>query len=148
MLKKTVKYTNYFDEPQEKVLYFNLTKSELAKSKFSNPDGLKKEINDAIANNDNETLWAIFESVILMAYGVVSADGDSFDKSEEISAKFRKTKAYDALVESLLANDGKAFQDFLIGILPSDMQESAKTELAKQQAKDSVNSTVTELTSN
>lgn len=147
MLRKKIKYTNYLDEEKEGTYYFNLTKAELAQSKFSDPDGLKKEIDLAVKNNDNEKLWTILEDIILSSYGVVSDDGDTFDKSPELSAKFKKSKAYDALVDSLFANNGAEFQEFLIGILPSDMQSAAKSELKKQQAKTEVTDTVAELTS-
>lgn len=147
MLRKKIKYTNYVDEEKEGTYYFNLTKTELAQSKFSDQEGLQKELDLAIKNKDNVKLWAILEDIILSSYGVVSDDGETFDKSPELSAKFRKSKAYDVLVDSLLANNGAEFQEFLVGILPSDMQSAVKTELKKQQAKTEVTNTVAELTS-
>lgn len=125
MLKRPIKYTNFNDEEVTGVFYFNLSKSELIELEMSySGAGLQATMQRIIDTRDSEELIKEFQKIILMAYGVKSDDGESFQKSDEIREKFKQTAAYQALFMEL-ATDENAASTFIIGIMPKDMRGEA-----------------------
>ena len=72
---------------------------------------------------------------ISCSYGVKSADGRRLDKSEAVVKEFTQTSAYDVLMTEL-TSDTQAAVDFIAGILPSDMADAAREEIAKHELPD------------
>ena len=72
--------------------------------------------------DDRPTLSKVFREFILKAYGIKSADGKRFEKSEEISEAFSQTGAFDVLYIKLLSDTEFAI-NFVNSIFPSEIQK-------------------------
>lgn len=104
MFKKTITYTDYNGVTRTEDFYFNLTKAEVALMELSTPGGLQgyaKSLQDA---HDNKKLVDIFVELIKASYGIKSADGRRFIKSDEITQEFVQTPAYSELIIELIGN--------------------------------------------
>ena len=118
MLKKTIAYTDYNNEERTEDFYFNLSKAELMEMELSIAGGLSETINKIIKTKDVPSLIKILKKLVLDAYGVKSADGKRFIKSEELSAEFSQTEAYSQLFMELATNSDAA-SAFVNGIVPA-----------------------------
>ena len=125
MLKKTVTYETFDGETVTEDFYFNLTKAELSDRQFSVKGGLSALLEQIIKTNDQTKMYNMFKEIILAAYGEKSADGRKFIMSKEISENFTHTEAYSTIFMELL-DDADAAAAFVTGILPKDIQSSAK----------------------
>ena len=104
MLHKKVTYTNYNGEVVNEDVYFNLTSMELvkmeAKYEMSIPDKIK-EVTEA---NDYRGIIALFEDLLLTAYGVKSEDGRRFVKDPQATKEFGDSIAYAEIFEQIILN--------------------------------------------
>ena len=122
MLKKTITYTDYNGTERTEDFYFNLTKAEIMKMEMGTKGGLAEMIQRIVNAKDAPAIIAVFEDLILKAYGVKSADGKQFMKSEAITAEFAQTEAYSNLFMELATN-AEAASAFVNGIVPADMSK-------------------------
>ena len=128
MLKKTITYTDFNGTSRTEDFYFNLTKAEIAEMEMSTSGGLAEMIQNIVKQQDTPSIIKIFKDLLLKAYGVKSPDGRRFEKSDEIRKEFESTEAYSELFMEL-ATDANAADEFVNGIMPSDMtKELAKSE--------------------
>ena len=122
MIKKTITYTDYNGTERKEDFYFNLTKAEVMEMEMSTKGGLAEMINRIIAAQDQPAIIKIFKDLIIKAYGVKSADGKRFMKSQEIIDEFVQTEAFSQLFMEL-ATDADAAGKFVNGIVPADMAQ-------------------------
>lgn len=134
MLKQLITYKNFDDETAEKVLYFNLSKTELAEHNVdleAELQGILERIQQIEKNKDEATnadlrrLLELVKTLMRLAYGVRSDDGERFIKSPELWTEFTQTAAYDAFLFSLFENEEKAVA-FMLGIMPAELREEGK----------------------
>lgn len=118
MYKHVVKYTDLDGKPQEKTLYFNLSKAELIKMDLSSKNGLQEDFQRLIDSQDRAKIIETFDGIIDKAYGVKSPDGQRFIKSQEVLDEFKQSGAYDEFFVSLLTEKGMA-EAFVRGIVPN-----------------------------
>jgi hypothetical protein len=135
MLKRTIKYTDFNDEEQTEVFYFNLNKTELLETDFGFQGGLEKTLEKIIETQDRAELVKIFKSLILSAYGEKSVDGKRFTKSDQIREEFAQSAAFEALFTELATDDGAA-ATFVKGILPKDMDELVQAAEAQKKLEE------------
>lgn len=128
MLKKTITYTDYNGTERTEDHYFNLSKAELAEMEMGTAGGLAEMLNRIVAAQDAPAIMKVFKELILKAYGIKSADGKRFIKSEEISTEFVQTEAYSNLFMELIT-DADAIAAFINGIVPADMAQAAKAQM-------------------
>lgn len=132
MLKKTIKYQNPFTEEEvEETFYFHLTKAELVELEMSREGGLSESLKRVVASEDGKEIIKEFKNIILGAYGVRSADGRFFKKTQELSDEFESSEAYSALFMELVTNTDAAVQ-FITGIVPAGLAEEA-AEIARKE---------------
>lgn len=124
MLKKTITFTDYNGVEKKKDYRFNLSKAELLEMEIGSVGGYGEMVQKIIDAQDSQQLIDIFKKLILKAYGEISNDGERFIKSEELSTAFSQTEAYSKLFMEL-AFDDKAASEFVNGIMPSDIVETA-----------------------
>lgn len=130
MLKKTITFTDYNGVERTEDFYFNLEQAEITEMELSEDGGMSNAIQKIVSSQDIPTLIKIFKSLILKAYGVKSADGRRFIKSEEISREFTQTPAYSKLFMEL-AQDEKKAAEFINSIIPQDVADKTKELTAK-----------------
>lgn len=124
MLTKTIKYKDWNGVEKVKNFYFNLSKSELAEMDLVEKAGIEQTIKKMINEDDRENIVKLFKGLVLKAYGVKSADGERFEKSDEIRAAFEQHPAYDILFMELISSE-KSMADFINAVVPADVSEAA-----------------------
>lgn len=125
MYTKTVKYVDFLGEERTEDVYFNYTKSEVVQMQMETEGGFTKKLEDISKAKDYVTLSKLIRTLILGAYGKISADGRRFEKSEELSKEFSQTGAYDELMTELLTDTKKAVE-FIVAIFPKEAQDNIK----------------------
>lgn len=132
MLKQTVQFVDFDDVNKTKVLYFNLTRTEVIENLEIQREF--EEIQDMIggATRDLEMheirlILDLVKKLMKMAYGVQrqTPDGDlKFTKKDPaIWDDFTETAVYDAFLLGLFEEPSKAVA-FLTGIWPKELRES------------------------
>lgn len=130
MTKKTITYTDYNGVERTEDFYFNLEQAEITEMELSEAGGLSNMIQKIVGASDMPSLIKLFKGLILKAYGIKSADGRRFIKSEELSKEFTETPAYSKLFMEL-ATDEKKAADFVNSIIPQEVAEKSKELAAK-----------------
>ena len=123
MIKKTVTYTDYNGVERTEDFYFNLNKAEVTEMELGTTGGYADMLQKIIDAKDQPTLIKIFKDFVFKSYGVKSADGREFIKSEELSRKFSQTEAYSNIFMELAFN-AKAASEFVKGVIPSDLDKT------------------------
>lgn len=124
MLKKTITFTDYYDVERTEDFYFHITEAELIDLEMDSGVGFENYVNSVIRARDTKSLKDLFKKIVQMAYGVKSADGRRFMKSDEITRDFVETEAYNIIYTELVMDASKA-ADFIKGIMPKKIQEKA-----------------------
>lgn len=135
MIKHPITYEDFNGETHTEDFYFHVTKAEIVEMEVEHKEGMQQWIDAIIAADDRKAVVAEFKKIILFAYGVKSADGKHFVKSDELREKFANHAAYSALFMQL-ATDADAGAAFIKGVLPADMGpevEKAVAELEQSQ---------------
>lgn len=127
MWKFTAKYENYAGETKEKELLFNLNKHELRKLSVSVPGGIDAYYQKIVDAHDNKSIYECFEDLIHMSYGVCSADGEGFEKSEEEWEKLKSSMAYESLMDYIFETENGA-TNFVNGIMPASLRDQIKKQ--------------------
>lgn len=122
MLKKTITYTDYDNVKRTEDFYFNITMAELQEMELTTPGGFAALLRKIVDEKNVPEIYRLFKSIILKSYGIKSADGRRFIKSDEISKEFTETCAYGVLIEEL-TRDEKAGADFINAVMPADLAE-------------------------
>lgn len=134
MLKQLITYKNFDDVQVDKVLYFNLSKTELAENNVDLEAELQgildriqqiDQTKEEATTDDIRRLLELVKTFMRLSYGVRSADGERFIKSPEVWAEFTQTAAYDAFLFSLFEDQDRALA-FMLGIMPEELREKGK----------------------
>lgn len=125
MYKKDITYNDFNGVTRTESHYFNLMESEIAEMELETIGGLEQLINKIINTNNTKELVELFKKVIKKSYGVKSADGRKFEKSEEIFKEFEQTNAYSKLFMEL-ATDADAASNFINGVISEDLKNRLK----------------------
>lgn len=140
MLKQNVAYTDFDDNESVETLYFNLTKTELAdnldlKEEF---EALEKDFTGdgtrELEAHEVRKILELVKKLMRLSYGVRSADGKRFIKTEEQWTEFTQTAVYDKFLFSLFEDPGNSMA-FITGIIPKDLRAAA-VEATKKSGVD------------
>lgn len=118
MLKKTINYTDHNGVERTKDCYFNLNEVELIEMETGVDGGLSEMLRGIIDSKDQGALIRFFKDLTLRSYGIKSADGETFDKSDKIKHDFECSAVYPVLFMEL-ATDADAAAAFVNGIVPA-----------------------------
>ncbi len=130
MLKKTITFKDYNDQELTEDFYFNLNEDELVELQVSSKEGFAETLQKIVASNDGEQIIGHFKKIILLAYGVKSENGRSFDKSQALRDEFSHTRAYSKLFIELATDAGYA-AEFINGIVPAGMGQKDPTDIVE-----------------
>ncbi len=122
MITKEITFTDYNGQERKEKYQFNFTKAELTEMELSVNGGLSAMMERIKETDDRPELMRIFKDLILKAYGVKSADGKRFVKSEELRTEFSQTEAYSELYMELVTNTDSAI-NFFNGLIPNDLKD-------------------------
>lgn len=133
MITKTIKYTDFNGVEREEKFLFNLTKAELMEMELGTTGGLAETIQKIIDTQNIPEIQEYFKKIILKAYGEKSDDGKRFIKIDRdghpLSIDFSQSAAFSELYMEL-ATDAKAAEEFIKGVVPSDI-DTTKAETKK-----------------
>lgn len=132
MIGLPIKYENGEGEEKTETFWFHLSKPELMRLQTSIPGGFGKLLQDLLAAEDMNELFKHFEDIIFKAYGVRTADGRGFEKSDELTQKFRQSFAYEALFDKMMA-DEDAFANFVKAMLPKNFEREMALVESQQE---------------
>ena len=142
VLKQTVHYLDFNDQPQTEDLYFHLTRSDVMENLLPMLPRLEAFQAKAMAAGDrNLTPEEVLEFLQILkvfigdSYGIRDEDGKHFRKKingVNVYDDFRDSAAYDAFLMSLFEDLEKA-NKFLTGILPKSLLEQIAQETANGQ---------------
>lgn len=121
MITKEITYIDYNGQERTEKYQFNFTKAELTEMELSVNGGLSAMMERIKETDDRPELMRIFKELILKAYGVKSADGKRFVKSDELRTEFSQTEAYSELYMELVT-DTKSAVTFFNGLIPNDIK--------------------------
>lgn len=127
MLKKTIKFVDYFGDEREEDFYFNLSKAELMKLQLGTIGGLTERIKNIMSTKNVPAMMDLFEDIILKSYGEKSEDGRRFVKSDELAKAFSETPAYEELFMEILTEEGAA-ANFIKGIIPAELAKELDSQ--------------------
>lgn len=127
MWKFTAEYEDFDGNNRKKELLFNLTKAELRELNYSVNGGIDKYYQDIVDSKNSKELYSAFSNIVKLAYGEKSLDGENFDKSEEIYARFKSSMAYDVFMDYLLETEDGAIK-FVNGVIPAKLREELKKD--------------------
>ena len=149
MLKQTVSYFDFDDNPSQETLYFNLTKTELAdnihlRDELEEMQQVFTADKKELSTGEITQLIDLVKTIMRLSYGIRSADGKRFVKSEEQWTEFTQTAAYDAFLYSLFEDPNKAVM-FMTGILPKDVRSAVDEEIAKTNPAEDIARKMSEL---
>ena len=122
MVVEKIKYTDFNGVEREEEFMFNLTEAEITEMELTTEGGLSDSIKKIVSAQNTPQIIETFKMLLLKSYGVKSADGRRFVKSEELSKEFTQTNAYSQLFMKL-ATDDKSAVAFINGIIPESMRE-------------------------
>lgn len=122
MITKEITFTDYNGQERKEKYQFNFSKAELTEMELSVNGGLSAMMERIKETDDRPELMRIFKDLILKAYGVKSADGKRFIKSEELRTEFSQTEAYSELYMELVTNTDSAIS-FFNGLIPNDLKD-------------------------
>lgn len=125
MYKEDITYTDYNGQERTETLYFNLTKSELARMNMTMAGGMEAYIKSIIASQNGQEIMDLFDMILSKSYGQKSLDGRRFIKSPEIYKEFTETEAFNEFFFKLVTNAEYAGK-FVEGIVSSALKDIPK----------------------
>lgn len=164
MFKKTMTFDDLDGNAVTQTFYFNYNKKEIAEliefgaiQKFADPNKEYLPLEVALAKlstpveesglsevENNRQAYAIFENLILDAYGVKGADNVSFDKTPELRNYWSNHLAYVEMIFEFIGNADLASQ-FIEGCLPGKLVDAAKKEMLEENNGKVSGATLTEM---
>ena len=128
MVKKMVTYTDFTGNEVTKDFYFNLTKMEFKELDERIPGGLQNLMDKLLTERDKGLTVKLLAILMLAAYGEKTEDG-RFVKEDihgrPLSSYFKVSEAWDVLFMNMVKNE-RELSEFLVGIVPKDMQADAQ----------------------
>lgn len=133
MLKETIHFTDFNNQPASTVEYFNLSKNEIIDLEASIEGGLASMMRRVEDNPTAKGVLELLKTLTHASYGIKSDDGRYFEKSDEITKRFISSAFYDDFLFSLVENDAQKGLAFIRGILPAKLVADAETQIALNQ---------------
>lgn len=134
MIKKTFTYTDYNGVERTEDAFFHLNKAEIMEMELTTEGGMAEQIDKIVKAKNTTEIIKVFKDLILKAYGKKSEDGRRFIKNQQLRDEFEQTEMYPQLFMEL-ATDDEAAANFIIGIMPSDIDEDKKQGILDEVKK-------------
>lgn len=127
MLKKTITYTNLFDDTQvTEEFYFNLTKAEMIEMAAG---GYEEVLQKMLETKNTGEMLKLIKELVGKAVGKRSEDGKRFIKSQEITDEFLQSEAFSELFMELVTSEGKQAEEFFMGLMPKGLGQQAQATI-------------------
>lgn len=133
MFSKTIKYTDFNGQDQEKVFWFHLSNAKLAVLAADN--GLKSWAEQMMKEQDPVQILDKIRFLVKLSCGIRSEDGQRFIQNEEAQSELLDSPAFDELLFELFV--GTKAAEFFSALVPPEQQKQIE-ELAKRQGANPV----------
>lgn len=136
MVKKTLTYNDFEGNEVTKDFYFNISKMEFRELDRKIPGGLQNLVDQIRTERDEDRMLDLMTTLILASYGEKAEDGRFVKEDPQgrrLSSFFKISEAWDVLFMNLLQNE-QELNEFLTGIVPKDVAETAKEQFEKEKA--------------
>lgn len=130
MFKQTITYVNFNDEEVSKDFYFHMSKPEFVMLGVG-AEAMDERIKRMVATNDAKAVLDELDSILKLAVGRKSEDGESFVKDQKAWNDFRFSPAYDEFVMHLMIEPNRMVE-FINQLIPEKMQKELRDHFAKQ----------------
>ena len=125
MLKKKIAYKDYLGNERTRTLYFHISTTVATRMVMSEAtlnveevegedpkvsdvrDGLAARIRGVAERGNGREMLDLFDWLVQHAYGEIEDDGESFNQSQEVYDKWRKSASYDAFFGELVSDTDK-----------------------------------------
>lgn len=125
MLKKKIAYKDYLGNERTRTLYFHISTTVATRMVMSEAtlnveeveggepkasdirDGLAVRIRGVAERGNGREMLDLFDWLVQHAYGEIEDDGESFNQSQEVYDKWRKSASYDAFFSELVSDTDK-----------------------------------------
>lgn len=118
MVKETVTYKDFNGVEHTEELRFHLSEIELVEIENAMPGGMSAFLDRIIKESDNKEIFKWFKEIVIMSYGVKSADGKSFVKDEKVRENFKYSAAFSAFMMNLISGGTDKMTAFINGVIP------------------------------
>ena len=137
MLRKTIKYEDFDENPREMTAYFNLNERELAElvEEFGGRDSLQNLFASIKGSGDASKLTSFMRTIIKKSYGQKSGDGNRMVKNDEVWDAFYQSEAYNEFFMEVMASD-EANQSFLSQVVSKRLRPNVAAAMAKAAAEE------------
>lgn len=122
MLKEHLVYEDFDGNKRERDFYFNLTPQEVSEMEASHKGGMSTFLTRIMHEKDETELVKYFKEFLLISYGKKSDDGEMFIKNGQIREEFKSSMAFSELWMRFMTEE-HAFENFVKGVLPKDMDK-------------------------
>lgn len=132
MLKKTVTYANVDGDQVSKDLYFNISANELVEKEALSNQTYSEKLKEIASSDKLSEIYPTVMEFIQEGYGVRTETGD-FEKDPADWEKFKRSLAYQALMDELLMNpdnNGNRLAEFINGMLPPNLRSKMQEQNA------------------
>lgn len=136
MIKKDITFVNYNDTTVTKSYYFNYTKLEAAEIELEHGD-LEDTIQMLNETEDAKKAYNLFKEIVINGVGVKSADGNEFDKSEDVRRRFINSPAMAVLIWGFI-EDPESAGPFLEGMLPAQDIAEGRARLERKKLEEAL----------
>lgn len=124
MLAKKIKYVDFDGVERNETFYFNISEAEATELELEEDGGLISLIMRLIEAQNVPKLFKVFKKLIGLSVGEKSNDGKYLMKSDEITAKFFATNAYNNLFMEIISSPDAA-ANFVNSIVPANVAAQA-----------------------
>lgn len=134
MYKETITYTDFDGKERTEDFFFNLTKAELIEMELGTTGTMSNILDRIIKAKDTPDVIREIKKLLLKSYGVKSADGRYFTKSQDDIDRFEHSEPFSIMFMKLSLDDDAAAK-FVLGIMPKDIAENIPPEALKPGVK-------------
>ena len=139
MLKKKIAYKDYLGNERTRTLYFHISTTVATRMVMSEAtlnveevegeepkvsdirDGLAVRIRGVAERGNGREMLDLFDWLVQHAYGEIEDDGESFNQSQEVYDKWRKSASYDAFFSELV-NDSDKMTEFVNKVFSEELR--------------------------
>jgi len=131
-----VPYKNYNNQPKTRTISFNLETREIMKLleefyvAFQWQEQAREEEVREYTPAETVVFYNAFEAILLAAYGVVSADGERFEKTGRF--EFEESKVFAAVMDIFIQDPART-NELINGILPEGLDKLIKSSEGNMQ---------------
>lgn len=128
MIRKEIHFEDFDGKPVVETHYFHFSLDDLIDLETSIPGGMAAKYQTLLEGKNALEMYKAFREIVVLSYGLRDpANGMSFDNSREVQERFRKSLAYQALIQELVSSE-EAAAEFINGLMPQQLMARVQAQ--------------------